>query len=636
MTSDRWEEMNRIWDAGLEVAEAERPTFVREACQGDEELLRELESLLAYNEQAQQFMNRPAFQVTAEKLAGEPPSLVGRKLGPHQIQAVLGAGGMGEVYKAKDTRLNRTVAIKVLPRLLSERADLRQRFEREARAIASLNHSNICALYDIGRQDGIDFLVMEYLEGETLSKRLKAGPLPTEQLLRTAIEIATALDQAHRHGMTHRDLKPGNIMLTKHGAKLLDFGLAKRLELSPLARGTREQTATESESLTEEGTILGTLEYMAPEQVEGKEVDSRTDIFAFGVVMYEMATGRKAFEGESKASLTAAILTHEPPPITKIQPLAPPALERVVRRCLAKDPDERWQTTRDLTSELKWIAEAGGATLATAAEGETTDLKLMAAGRRRERLAWSLVLAFLIAAIVSAVTYMRRARATPDAIIAKILPPEKAQFNLFGAGPPVLSPDGGTVAFSALDASGKSMLWAPSLDSLTAQPLAGTEGGSRPFWSADSRALGFFGDGKLKVLDVSSGHETDVTAEIDERPGPSGGLRRYPGLGPQGGFLQIQSLSNPQILAGWKAFPLSRECFEQCIRRSLFCFLRRQRKSTPAQGSWQRHLWFGLFALSSRHDTDGASFRSGAGASQRGCSSDGGAGRCGRTCCWVL
>src|SRR4030095_2290296 len=228
MTSDRWEQINRIYDAALEVAEAERPTFVREACQGDQELLRELESLLAHDERAQQFMNRPAFQVTAEKLAGEPPSLVGRKLGPYQIQLVLGAGGMGEVYKAKDTRLNRTVAIKVLPRLLSERTDLRQRFEREARAIASLNHSNICALYDIGRQDGIDFLVMEYLEGETLSKRLKKGPLPTAQLLRCAIEIATALDQAHRHGVVHRDLKPGNIMLTKTGAKLLDFGLAKR------------------------------------------------------------------------------------------------------------------------------------------------------------------------------------------------------------------------------------------------------------------------------------------------------------------------------------------------------------------------------------------------------------------------
>src|SRR5215510_8668925 len=217
MTSDRWEEINRIYDAALEVKEEERPAFLERNCQGDEELRREVESLLAYDKQAQQFIDRPALQLAAEKLSNEPPSLIGRKLGPYQIQVALGAGGMGEVYKAKDTRLNRTVAIKVLPRFLSGRADLRQRFAREARAIASLSHPNICPLYDIGKEDGIDFLVMEYLEGETLAKRLKKGPLSTEQLLRTAIEIATALDQAHRQGVIHRDLKPGNIMLTKTG-----------------------------------------------------------------------------------------------------------------------------------------------------------------------------------------------------------------------------------------------------------------------------------------------------------------------------------------------------------------------------------------------------------------------------------
>src|SRR4026209_2749597 len=238
--SDRWNEINRIYDAALEVAEEARPAFLERNCQGDEELRREVESLLAYDKQAQQLLDRPAMQVAAEKLAGEPPSLVGRKLGPYQIQVVLGAGGMGEVYKAKDTRLNRTVAIKILPRLLSERVDLRQRFEREARAIAGLNHPNICTLHDIGRQDGIDFLVMEYLEGETLAKRLKKGPLATEQTLRIAIEIATALDQAHRKGVVHRDLKPGNIMLTKSGAKLLDFGLAKQQPLSSLERGSIE------------------------------------------------------------------------------------------------------------------------------------------------------------------------------------------------------------------------------------------------------------------------------------------------------------------------------------------------------------------------------------------------------------
>ena len=296
--TDRWQQIEKIYQSACELEEGRRGAFLKEACAADEELRREVESLLAYEKQAQPLLDRPALQVTAEKLASEPPSLVGRKLGPYQIQILLGSGGMGEVYRARDTRLNRTVAIKVLPKHLSERADLRHRFEREARAIANLNHPQICALYDIGREDGIDFLVMEYLEGQTLAKRLKQGPVPTEQLLRTAIEIATALDQAHRHGLIHRDLKPGNIMLTKTGAKLLDFGLAKSSRaVSPKPRnseGTADDLHTarsasaphrpESATLTEEGMLLGTLEYMAPEQVEGKEADTRTDIFALGVV----------------------------------------------------------------------------------------------------------------------------------------------------------------------------------------------------------------------------------------------------------------------------------------------------------------------------------------------------------------
>ena len=434
----------------------------RKACQGDEELRREVESLLAYDQQAQQLLDRPAMEMAAEKLAGEPPSLVGRKLGPYQIQVMLGAGGMGEVYKARDTRLNRTVAIKVLPRHLSERADLRQRFEREARAIASLNHPQICALYDIGREDGTDFLVMEYLEGETLSKRLKKGALPTAQLLRTAIEIATGLDQAHRQGVIHRDLKPGNIMLTKVGAKLLDFGLAKHTggTRAPARLTSVRRALAPPKALTEEGMLLGTLEYMAPEQVEGKDADTRTDIFALGVVMYEMATGRKAFEGESKASLAAAILTFEPPPITKIQPMTPPALERVVQRCLAKDPEERWQTARDLTSELRWIAEAAG----SAAGAEAAGLRPIALTRSRERLAWALVAALLVAVIVGAWAYLRVVRTPARAIISEILPPEKTQFNFgMAGGPPVLSPDGAAVVFSARDANGKTHALDPFL-----------------------------------------------------------------------------------------------------------------------------------------------------------------------------
>lgn len=504
MASNGLEIISRIYVAALEVAEQDRPSFLEQVCQGDVELRSELESLLAYEARADGFIDRSALQIGAENLAAERKFLIGRQIGHYQIVARIGAGGMGEVYRATDTRLNRTVAIKILSAHLSLRPDLRKRFEREAKAISNLNHPHICTLHDIGQAEGFDYLVMEYLEGEALAKRLKKSPLPTEQLLRIAIEIAGALDQAHRKGVIHRDLKPGNIMLTKTGAKLLDFGLAKQSgsrspdgEKSPMGDGLPH-----SKSLTEEGLILGTLEYMAPEQVEGKEADCRTDIFAFGLIMYEMATGRKAFEGDSKASLIAAILTSEPRSITMIQPMTPPALERVVKKCMSKDPDERWQSAGDLTSELKWIAEADGALPATA-----VGLKPISSGRRRELLYGVLAIVFLVAAIVSTVSYLRVVRTPTRAIIAEILPPEKTQFS-FGVevgGFPVLSPDGRTLAFPAVDESGKRMFWVRSLDAQTAQPLAGTEGGTLPFWSPDGLRLGFHSGGKLKALEVSGG-----------------------------------------------------------------------------------------------------------------------------------
>src|ERR1700704_3528172 len=287
------------------------------------------------------------------------PILPGRRLGPYEILSGVGAGGMGEVYKARDIRLDRIVAIKVLPTHLADRSELRERFEREARTIASLNHPHICTLFDIGQQDGIDYLVMEYLEGETLAQRLLKGSLPLEQVLQYAIEISDALDKAHRKGVTHRDLKPGNIMLTKTGTKLLDFGLAKlKQEVAPVNVQLSE-VATANDPLTAKGSIVGTLQYMAPEQLEGKEVDARTDIFAFGAVVYEMATGKKCFEGKSQASLIAAILQINPPPISSLRPMTPPALDRVVKKCLRKERDDRWQSARDVTDELKWIAESG-------------------------------------------------------------------------------------------------------------------------------------------------------------------------------------------------------------------------------------------------------------------------------------
>src|SRR6266550_1897779 len=293
----------------------------------------------------------------------------GTKLGPYEIQSPLGAGGMGEVYRASDTRLDRTVAIKVLPANLSSDASLRQRLEREAKAISKLSHPHICTLHDVGHQDGVDFLVMELVEGETLEQRLLKGPLPPDQTLRIASQVADALARAHKMGFVHRDLKPANVMLTKTGAKLMDFGLAKQSGPAPLAAALTEMTMEQSK-LTGEGTIVGTFQYMAPEQLEGKEADARTDIFALGEVIYEMATGKPPFSGKNRASLIAAILTAVPHSITRLQPMAPPALERVAQKCLAKDPEERWQSASDLSSELTWIAVSpqSGSTPTVAAE----------------------------------------------------------------------------------------------------------------------------------------------------------------------------------------------------------------------------------------------------------------------------
>ena len=307
----------------------------------------------------------------------------GTKLGPYEIQSPLGAGGMGEVYRAKDTRLERTVAIKILPEHLSDNPEARQRFDREARAISSLNHPNICTLYDVGHQDGIDYLVMELLEGETLAQRLGKGALPAEQMLKVSNEICEGLEKAHRSGVIHRDLKPGNVMLTKTGAKLMDFGLAKTP--LPLAPPSSSLTATldhpqASQPLTARGTLVGTFQYMSPEQVEGMEADARSDIFALGAVLYEMATGKRAFEGKTTASVIAAVLAAEPQPISTIQPMSPPALDRVVKTCLAKDPDERFQNVHDVKLQLKWIAEGGSQAGVLA--------PVTARRKNREKLAW--------------------------------------------------------------------------------------------------------------------------------------------------------------------------------------------------------------------------------------------------------
>jgi serine/threonine protein kinase/Tol biopolymer transport system component len=439
----------------------------------------------------------------------------GARLGPYEILAPLGAGGMGEVYRARDTRLERTVAVKVLPAHLSSSAESRQRFEREAKTISQLSHPHICALYDVGNQDGVEFLVMEYLEGETLSERLLKGPVVFDQVLRYGTEIADALDKAHRQGIVHRDLKPGNVMITKSGVKLLDFGLAKAIAPAGRTSGA-SLTALPTQAgtdLTAEGTILGTFQYMAPEQLEGKEADARTDIFAFGAVLYEMATGRKAFSGKSQASLISSIMGTEPPPVSTVAPMTPPAFDRVVRTCLAKDPEDRWQIAHDVMLELKWVAEGGSQAGLPA--------PVVARRRSRERLAW--IIAGVLAASTIALGFieLRRPRTTASVVRSIVLPPEKTSFSFVGggAGPVVVSPDGRHLAFVASESGGKKQLWVRPLDSLLAKPLPATADATYPFWSPDSRFVGFFADGKLKRIEIAGGPALSICDAPDARGG---------------------------------------------------------------------------------------------------------------------
>jgi serine/threonine protein kinase len=428
----------------------------------------------------------------------------GQRLGPYEILSAVGIGGMGEVYRARDTRLDRTVAIKILPDRLADRPDLRERFEREARTIASLNHPHICVLHDIGRHNGTDYLVMEYVEGDTLAQRLEKGPLPFEQVLLYAIEIADALDKAHRKGITHRDLKPGNIVLSKMGAKLLDFGLAKLRQETVPATSPVSAFPTEQDPITAEGTIVGTLQYMAPEQLEGKDADARTDIFALGAVVYEMATGKKAFEGKSQASVIGKILETDPPPISSLRPMTPPALDRIVKKCLRKDPDERWQDARDVTDELKWIAESGS----QPAVPVTPVLR-----RKLERLAWAVAgAAVVIAAAAASVAYFPRVNAVTPPVRFAVGPPEKGSFSPLSPFL-TLSPDGTKLAFIASGPTGTQQLWIRALDSLAAQPLPGSEtAGITPFWSADSHSVAFYSEGSLKKMAISGGPAQTLTA----------------------------------------------------------------------------------------------------------------------------
>ena len=436
--------------------------------------------------------------------------LPGTKLGPYEIGAALGAGGMGEVYRARDTRLERTVAIKILPEQVSKDPVRKQRFDREAKTISSLNHPHICVLHDIGSQDGISYLVMECVEGETLAKRLEKGPFPLEQVLKYGMQIADALDKAHRCGVVHRDLKPGNIMLTSSGAKLLDFGLAKAA--APLTTAVTLTAATQNSPVTEEGTIVGTFHYMSPEQVEGKELDGRSDIFSLGAVLYEMLTGKRAFDGKSQLSVASAILEKEPAPVTVTKPMTPPALDHAIRRCLAKDPEERWQSASDIKSELLWISQSSG--------------EAAIRQRRTRGRAWVRAVLFaggaalLVAATVIATYSFSHRGSNAPAVRSVILPPPNVTLLTLGdqGGAPAISRDGSNIVFVGV-AEGKQMLFLRPLDSATAKPLPGTEGAKFPFWSSDGKSIGFFSDQHLKRVDLAGGPPTNLAYAPDARGG---------------------------------------------------------------------------------------------------------------------
>ena len=407
---------------------------------------------------------------------------------------------MGEVYRALDTRLQRIVAVKILPSHLSENPEAKERFDREARTISSLNHPNICTLHDVGHQDGVDYLVMEYLEGETLASRLDKGALASDQVFKYGIEICEGLEMAHRTGIVHRDLKPGNVMLTQSGVKLMDFGLAKSLP----SRASASSSLTVSLSspaanspLTEKGMIVGTFQYMSPEQIQGKEVDGRSDIFSLGAVLYEMVTGKRAFEGKSQLSVAAAILENEPPPIRSVKPMTSPVLDHAIVCCLAKNPENRWQTARDLALELNWTAELGAHTGTPTAAGPRKT--------RREGLAWSL--AVLLPVIVILTTFLFRGQRPPAA------PPVRFEVHLSaGTLNFTLSPNGRQLAFPASGTDGRNLVWIRALDSLKPRPLPGTENvlGPPVFWSPDSRFIAFQAGNKLKKIDISGGPPQDI------------------------------------------------------------------------------------------------------------------------------
>jgi serine/threonine protein kinase/Tol biopolymer transport system component len=523
MTAERWRQIERLYHAALERSTEDRAAFLTEACGNDAALRRELDSLLEYQNRAGAFIETPAgagrLASTVRRLEASsiPGRFIGRVFGSYELKALIAAGGMGEVYRAIDPRLNRTVAIKTLPEHMSNDPQRIERFKREARIVSSLNHPHICALHDIGIQDDIHYLVMEHIDGETLEKRLERGPLPVARAIEYSIQIVDALARAHRLGVIHRDLKPGNIMLTKSGVKVLDFGLAARY--TPAAGiAADEGNHDGSKALTVEGTIQGTLQYISPEQLEGRTADARTDLFAFGAVAYEMITGIRAFRAESQAGLISAILKDDPRPIVDVAPGVPVALAQTLSRCLAKDPDERWQTVNDLLFQLRSIAASPAAI-----ENEQSQWSRLP--RRAERVVWT---AIVVASVIGTWFWARARDVRPPAPVHgtaavryALLPAEGLAFSSGYDLPFALSPDGRHIVYVGAKTDATKQLWLHSLYSALGQPITGTEGASSPFWSPDSQWIGFFAGNSLKKVRVSSGLVQIVAMNVTTYGGAS-------------------------------------------------------------------------------------------------------------------